>query len=186
MHRSINDLTEGLEHLLDSPVSEGVVEMIAVRPAEDRRELLSTGKLDTELGLVGDNWKARGNRHTADGRADPKAQLTLMNSRVANLVAGERERWALAGDQLYVDLDLSIQNLPPGARLQIGDAVIEISDTPHTGCPKFASRFGAEALRFVNTGVGRDARFRGVNTSIVQSGEVSVGDSVIKLTEPDL
>lgn len=186
MHRSIGDLTEGLEHLLDSPESAGVVEMIAVRPGEDQRELLMTGKLDTEIGLVGDNWKTRGNSHTEDGSADPNAQLTLMNSRVIDLVAGGRDRWALAGDQLYVDLDLSIENLPPGARLQIGDAVIEVSDKPHTGCPKFASRFGAEALRFVNTGVGRDARFRGVNTFVVQSGEVSVGDSVFKLTEPDL
>lgn len=160
--------------------------MIAIRPGEDRRELLSTGKLDTEIGLIGDNWKARGNRHTEDGSADPKAQLTLMNSRVIELVAGTRERWALAGDQFYVDLDLSEQNLPAGARLQIGEAVIEVSDKPHTGCEKFASRFGAEALRFVNTGVGRDARFRGVNTLVVQSGEVSVGDSVLKLTEPDL
>ncbi|MEX1092895.1 MAG: MOSC domain-containing protein [Acidimicrobiia bacterium] len=185
MHRSIGDLTEGLEYLLHSPVSEGVVEMIAARPGEDQRELLSSGKLDTEIGLVGDSWKARGAGHTADGSADRKAQLTLMNSRVIDLVAEKRDRWALAGDQLYVDLDLSKQNLPPGSRLQIGDAVIEASDTPHTGCKKFASRFGAEALRFVNTGVGRDARFRGVNTFVVQSGEVSVGDSVLKLTEPD-
>jgi hypothetical protein len=186
MHRSISDLTKGLEYLLASPVSEGVVEMIAARPREDQRDLLPTGKLDTELGLVGDNWKARGNRHTADGSADPKAQLTLMNSRVVDLVAGDRQRWALAGDQLYVDLDLSKENLPPGTRLQIGDAVIEVSDKPHTGCDKFASRFGAEALRFVNTGVGRDARFRGVNTFVVLSGEVNVGDSVVKLTDADL
>jgi hypothetical protein len=186
MHRSIGDLTEGLEYLLYSPVSDGVVEMIAARPGEDQRELLPTAKLDTEIGLVGDNWKARGNRHTDDGSADRKAQLTLMNSRVIDLVSGARERWALAGDQLYVDLDLSKENLPPGTRLQIGDAVIEVSDTPHTGCKKFASRFGAEALRFVNTGIGSDARVRGVNTFVVRSGEVSVGDSVVKLTEPDL
>jgi MOSC domain-containing protein YiiM len=109
-----------------------------------------------------------------------------MNSRVVDLVAGDRQRWALAGDQLYVDLDLSKENLPPGTRLRIGDAVIEVSDKPHTGCDKFASRFGAEALRFVNTGVGRDARFRGVNTFVVRSGEVNVGDSVVKLTDADL
>lgn len=186
MHRSIGDLTEGLENLLDSPSSKGVVEMIAARPREDQRELLTTGELDTEMGLVGDSWKARGAGHTEDGTADNKAQLTLMNSRVIDLVAGGRDRWALAGDQFYVDLDLSKENLPPGTRLQIGNAVIEVSDTPHTGCKKFASRFGAEALRFVNTGVGRDARFRGVNTFVVQSGEVSIGDSVLKLAEPDL
>lgn len=186
MHRSIDDLTEGLEYLLDSPGSAGIVEMIAARPAEGQRELLSTAKLDTEIGLVGDNWKARGAGHTEDGSADRKAQLTLMNSRVIELVAGERDRWALAGDQLYVDLDLSKENLPPGTRLQIGDAVIEVSDKPHTGCKKFASRFGAEALRFINIGVGKDARFRGLNASVIRSGEVSVGGSIIKLAEPDL
>lgn len=186
MHRSIADLTEGLEYLLDSPSSEGVVEMIAVRPGEDQRELLAAGKLDTEIGLVGDNWKERGNRHSTDGSADPKAQLTLMNSRVVDLVAGGRERWALAGDQLYVDLDLSEQNLPAGTRLQIGGAVIEVSDKPHTGCKKFAARFGPEALRFVNTGVGKDARFRGVNAFVVHGGEVSIGDSVRRITDPSL
>ena len=87
----------------------------------------------------------------SDGSANPDAQLTLMNARVVALVAGERERWPLAGDQLYVDLDLSADNLPPGTRLAVGSAVIEVTPEPHTGCAKFSARFGSEALRFVNS-----------------------------------
>lgn len=183
MHRSISDLTEALEYILGAPESQGNVEMIAIRPGEDQRELIPAGKLDPDLGLVGDNWKARGNRHTEDGKADRKAQLTLMNSRVIEHVAGSRDRWALAGDQVYVDMDLSIENLPPGTRLRVGDAIIEVSDTPHTGCKKFASRFGAEALRFVNIGVGRESRFRGMNAFVVQGGEFGVGSPVVKLRD---
>jgi MOSC domain-containing protein YiiM len=181
MHRSIDDLTEALEYILDAPRAEGRVEMIAIRPAEDQREILAAGKLDTDLGLVGDSWKARNAKHA---HADNRAQLTLMNSRVIEQVAGSRDRWALAGDQVYVDMNLSIENLPPGTQLRVGDAIIEVSDMPHTGCKKFASRYGAEALRFVNIGVGRESRFRGVNTFVVQGGEFGVGSPVVKL--PDL
>jgi hypothetical protein len=183
MHRSISDLTEALEYILSAPESQGHVEMIAIRPEEDQREIISTGKLDTEIGLLGDSWKARGNRHTEDGKADRSAQLTLMNSRVIENLAGTRDRWALAGDQVYVDLNLSIENLPPGTRLRLGDAIIEVSDTPHTGCKKFASRYGADALRFVNIGVGRESRFRGMNAFVVQGGEFGVGSPVVKLPD---
>lgn len=165
MHRSFRALTEALEYILGAPESQGHVKMIAVRPEEDQRELLPTGKLDPDLGLVGDNWEARS---AARGEINRSNQLTLMNSRVIEHVAGTRDRWALAGDQIYVDMSLSNENLPPGTRLQVGDAIIEVSDQPHTGCNKFASRFGAEALRFVNTGIGRESRFRGINTFVVQ------------------
>jgi MOSC domain-containing protein YiiM len=110
-----------------------------------------------------------------------KAQLTLMNARVADAVAVTRERWPLAGDQIYVDLDISHENLPAGSRIRVGTAVVEISEVPHTGCAKFSGRFGAEALRFANVGIGRDNRFRGVNAFIVNDGSISVGDKVTKL-----
>jgi MOSC domain-containing protein YiiM len=180
MHRSLSDLTEALEYILGAPESQGHVEMIAVRPEEDQRELLPTGKLDPDLGLVGDTWKARNAAHRENDRSN---QLTLMNSRVIEHLAGTRDRWALAGDQIYVDMNLSIENLPPGTRLRLGDAIIEVSDQPHTGCNKFASRFGAEALRFVNTGIGRESRFRGINTFVVQGGEFSLGSPVVKLPD---
>lgn len=160
--------------ILASPPDGGPVEMIVRRPAEGARETIEVGELTPESGLSGDNW--------VDRSANPSvgAQLTLMNSRVADAVAGTRERWPLAGDQIYVDLDLSTENLPPGTRLSIGSAVVEISDIPHTGCGKFASRFGPEALRFANVGPGKAHRFRGVYAIVIESGEVRLGDKVTK------
>ena len=148
------------------------------RPAVDEREVLSEAQLDPLEGVVGDGWRARGSSATADGSAHPGTQLTLMNARVAALVAGPPDRWAQAGDQLYVDLDLSAANLPPGTRLTVGSAVIEISTEPHLGCGKFIRRFGVAAQRFVNSSVGRELNLRGINARIVTGGTVRPGDAI--------
>ena len=171
----------GLDEIRRSPVDQGVVELIVRRPAENEREVLAEGLLDLEHGLRGDSWRGRGSGRTADGSTDFAAQVTVMNARVIALLAGGRERWPLAGDQLYVDLDLSIENLPPGARLAVGTAVLEVSAAPHTGCAKFSARFGSEAIRFVNSPVGRALRLRGMNTRVVESGHVRYGDVLRKL-----
>ncbi len=154
--------------------------MIARRPGPGEREVVEAATLDVDQGLVGDTWSARGSQRTPDGSADREAQLTLMSSRVIELLAGEPDGWAIAGDQLYVDLDLGIENLPPGTRLRVGTALVEISAVPHTGCANFSSRFGLDALRFVSTPAGKALRLRGVNTRIVESGSVRTGDVVRK------
>lgn len=178
MRRTTAELEALTERILAAPKDAGPVEMIVRRPAEGEREAVERAELDPVRGLVGDNWVERVDR---EGNPHFAAQLTMMNARVADAVAVSRDRWALAGDQVYVDLDISHENLPSGTRLLIGEAVIEISGTPHTGCVKFAGRFGAEALRFANVGLGRDHRFRGVNTTIVSGGVFSVGDKVRKV-----
>jgi MOSC domain-containing protein YiiM len=137
-------------------------------------------ELDLVEGLRGDGWRTRGSRETADGSAHPEMQLTLMNARAAELVAGDKDRRALAGDQLYLDLDLSIDNLPPGMRLAIGSAVIEITAPPHTGCRSFTNRFGSDATRFVNSREGKRLRLRGANAKVVQAGIVRWGDRAWK------
>lgn len=177
----LTSLEESLDHIRRAPADNGTVELIARRPAVDAREVLSEAWLDVRDGLEGDTWRARGSNRTPDGGPNPEAQLTVMNARTATAVAGERERWPLAGDQLYVDLDISCANLPPGSRVQIGSAVIEFSETPHTGCAKFSSRFGVDALRFVNTPEGRDLRLRGANCRVVVAGLVRKGDAIRKL-----
>lgn len=174
MHRNIAELESKLDHILDAPLDNGPVEMIVRRPTENEREIINAGELDEKAGLVGDDWSRRGEPFLG-------AQLTLMNSRVVDAVATSRERWPLAGDQIYVDMDLSRANLPPGTRLAIGDALIEVSATPHTGCAKFADRYGKEALRWVNVGEGKERRFRGMYAFVVQSGAFSVGDEVRKV-----
>lgn len=178
MHRTTAELESLIDEILTAPKDAGPVEMIARRPGENQREVVETAELSTRNGLVGDNWV---DRVDENGEPHMKTQLTLMNARVADAVAGTRERWSLAGDQIYVDLDISQENLPAGSRIQVGTAVVEISDVPHTGCAKFSGRFGAEALRFANAGVGRENRFRGVNAFVVEDGVVSVGDKVTKL-----
>jgi hypothetical protein len=174
-------LEAGLDHILDSPKDQGTVELIIRRPGVDQREEVEQAELDLSLGLIGDNWSVRETVSTPDGSPNPETQVTIMNSRVIGLVAQARDRWALAGDQFYVDLDLSPDNVPPGTRLQLGTAVVEVSEVPHRGCAKFSGRFGADALRFVNTGAGRDHSFRGINTLVVVPGTVRLGDQIHKL-----
>jgi hypothetical protein len=176
-HCTADELTAGLDEVGRSPVGAGRLEMIVRRPAVDARELLASADLDLEFGLVGDTWRERGSRHTKDRSADPERQLTLMNARAAALVAVDRERWALAGDQLFVDLHLGVAELPPGTRIMIGDtAVIEVTAAPHTGCAKFSARFGVDALRVVNSPPGRALNLRGINARVVVPGSISVGD----------
>jgi MOSC domain-containing protein YiiM len=168
-------LDAGLDEIRCSPPDRGRVELIVARPGENERELLETGTLDEEVGLVGDYWHLR----IAD--PDPRTMLTLMNARTAMLVAGDPERRRLAGDQLLVDLDLRGANLPPGTRLEVGAAMIEVSDLPHTGCGKFIARFGVEAQKFVNSPVGRELNLRDINARVIVGGEVRVGDTITKL-----
>ena len=179
-HRSAEELTAALDEIRKSPATTGTVELIVRRPAENEREVLTEGVLDLEQGLVGDMWKARGSSRTPDRSANLDAQLTLMNARAARAIAGSKERRQLAGDQLFVDLDLSVENLPAGTRLAVGDAVIEVTPEPHTGCAKFSARFGTDALKFVNKSPGRELRLRGVNTRVVTPGTVRAGDAISK------
>ena len=148
------------------------------RPAAEEREVLDEAKLDLALGLVGDSWATRIPELTP---AYMNAQLTVINTRVLAAIEPDRERWPLAGDQLYVDFDLSVENLPAGSHLAIGSAVIEVSETPHTGCAKFSGRFGGDALRWINSTTGRAHRMRGLNARIVTAGTVRLGDTVRKV-----
>lgn len=180
-HLNTEELEQGLAHVLESPQDNGELKLIVARPGVEQRDVVSEGLLDEDHGLVGDNWLTRGNGETDDGSADPEMQLNIMNARVAELVATSPERMPLAGDQLYLDLDLSSENLPPGTRLALGDAVIEVTEPPHTGCKKFAARFGKDAIVFVNSGFGRKQNFRGICARVVQGGSIKVGDVATKI-----
>jgi hypothetical protein len=181
MHLTVSRLEDGLDHVRSSPTDVGRVELIVRRPAVDEREVLDEGTLDLDQGLVGDTWQIRGSSRTADGSAHPDMQLNVINARLSSLVAVDPDRRALAGDQLHLDLDLSQANLPAGTRLALGSAVIEVTEIPHTGCAKFRARFGADALRFVNSPAGRELRLRGLNAKVVVAGTVRRGDDVRKL-----
>ena len=175
------ELEDQLDWLRASPGEAGRVELIVRRPDIDKRETLAEGELNVELGLVGDNWSTKPSTSSRDGGPNPDRQLTLMNSRIAALVSRSPERMPLAGDQLYVDFDLSTENVPSGTRLSIGTAIVELTEPPHLGCQKFVARFGQEAMRFVNSPVGRQLRLRGANARVVANGTVRVGDRVEKL-----
>ena len=182
-HRQRAEIERAAAVLGSSPTENGVVEMIICRPARYERMVLDEGTLEVAHGLIGDTWEARGATNTPDGRADPLRQVTVMNSRALASVAGERGRWELAGDQLIVDLDLSVVNLPAGTRLQIGDAVAEVTEPPHTGCAKFAGRYGVDALAWVSDRAGRQQRRRGMHVRVLASGTVRPGDSIRKLEQ---
>src|SRR5262249_8203653 len=160
----------GLDRIRRSPKDEGVLELIVRRPQTDKREVLEEGELDLAEGLVGDSWKTRGSSRTPDGSSHPDMQLNIMNSRVIALVARDKNRWQLAGDQFFIDLDLSAPNMPPGTRLALGSAVIGVTDQPHTGCNKFVERFGLDAMKFVNSPIGKELHLCGINARVVRPG----------------
>jgi hypothetical protein len=182
-HRSTEQLLAGLADIRNSPRETGTLDLIVRRPAVGAREVLPQGTLDLADGLVGDTWKERASSRTGNNTPHPDMQLNIMNSRVIGLLAQLKDHWALSGDQLFIDLDLSDENLPPGTRLALGQAVIEVTDQPHTGCGKFAARFGKDALNFVNSSVGKELHLRGINARVVQAGSISVGDAVRKIAK---
>ncbi|MDZ7676896.1 MAG: hypothetical protein U5K30_17750 [Acidimicrobiales bacterium] len=179
-HRTTTELEAAVDGFRSAPADEGTLELVLRRPAVEEREVLDEARLTFADGVEGDTWKVRGSTRTEDGSSHPDMQLNVMNARLARFIAVDPERMALAGDQLYLDFDLSAANVPPDTRLAIGGAVIEITDQPHTGCAKFRERFGADALRFVNSPLGRDLHLRGVNAKVVVEGTVRPGDTVTK------
>ncbi len=172
------EIEAGMPHVLGSPKNGGTLEMIVRRPEVDAREVIDTGELDIEKGLIGDNWLTRGSSRTDNGLGHPEMQLNMMNIRFAELIAGDRERVPLAGDQFFVDLDLSRENLPIGTRLSIGTAIIELTAIPHLGCKKFVARFGPDAMKFANSDFGRSHNLRGVNAKVIKAGVVARGDLI--------
>lgn len=181
---SMTELESGLEHIRQSPTENGTLRMIVRRPRVDEREVLQEAELNSAEGLVGDTWNIRVSIHAKDGRPNVNTQITIMNARTIALLAQTEERWPLAGDQLYVDMDLSDDNLAPGTHLAIGSAILEVSADPHTGCNKFSSRFGVEAMKFVNSPEGKRLHLRGINTKVIQAGIIRVGDPVRKINSP--
>ena len=173
-HLTTREIEAGLDEIRQSPKDNGILKLIVARPKPDEREVLETGELDETEGLKGDTWKTYGNV-----RSD--AQITIMNSRCVALLAQDETRWQLAGDQLYVDLDLSDENLPVGTKLEIGSAILETTSLPHNGCKKFVERFGMDAMKFVNSPIGKELHLRGIYAKIIQSGTINKGDLVKKL-----
>lgn len=179
-HLTTDELESGFGWIAQCPKDEGELKLIVRRPANGKREILQIGELDLTRGLVGDNWKARGSSKTPDGSAHPDQQITITNVRMIALLAREQSRWSLAGDQLFVDLDLSTSNLPAGTQLSIGSSVLEVTPPPHNGCKKFAERFGVEAVKFMSMPGKKEMQLRGINAKVVQSGTIRVGDFVRK------
>ena len=174
------DFGPSLASVEAAPKAVGRLEAIVLRPTRETRRTVDEADLDAERGVVGDNWLERGSSSSPDGSAQLDSQVTLISTRVLAAIEPDPGRWPLAGDQLYVDFDLSQENLPIGALLEVGDAVLEVSPAPHIGCAKFSARFGSDALKWTNSPIGRELRMRGMNAMVVRGGTVRVGDAVRK------
>jgi MOSC domain-containing protein YiiM len=179
-HRTDDELVTSLTDVLAGPRDVGTIEMIVRRPAAGVREVLDAGLVHPVCGLVGDGWSTRPSSKTADGSPHPDKQVTLMMARAIRALVDDATAWPLAGDNLFVDLVLG-ENTPAGTRLQIGEAILVVTDQPHTGCAKFTERFGSAAMRWLNTAEGRAATLRGVNTRVAVAGTIRRGDAIRKL-----
>ena len=179
--KSLSEMESCLDVIRQAPVDEGDVVMIIARPITGGREILERCELNQKSGLLGDNWQARGDKHTVDGTSDTGRQLTIMNARTIRAITDSEARWPDAGDQFFVDFDLSDENLPSGTQLAIGEAVVEVTALPHLGCQKFGDRFGKDANQFVNSNTGKTLNIRGINVKVIKPGSVSKGNSIRKL-----
>jgi len=181
-HLSLAELTEGLPHILAAPKEQGTLRAIVSRPAKGKRRDLDSVGVSLAGGVDGDHWAQGCWKSTEDGQPHPDVQICLMSARCIELIAQDRANWPLAGDNLFIDMDLTPDNLPPGTRIGIGSAEMVITDTPHNGCSAFIERYGRDACLFVNTGEGKRLRLRGIYARVTRDGQVSVGDRVVKLT----
>ena len=181
-HLTLAELQAGLPEILASPADDGLLRGIVTRPGQGERHDLESCDISLAGGVHGDSWARGCWKSTEDGHPHPDVQICIMNARCIALIAQERQNWPPAGDNLFIDMDLTPGNMPPGQRLAIGSAVIEITDTPHNGCAMFIERFGRDACLFVNTGDGKRFRLRGIYARVVQDGRVTVGDRATKIT----
>jgi hypothetical protein len=177
----MDQLQDALGTIRQAPADHGAVALVVRRPGQNRREVLDEGLFNETDGLVGDTWPGRRSRLTPDGSPHPDTQLTLMSVRAIGAICTDEARWPLAGDQLFVDLDLALTNLPAGTRLQVGEAVLEVTAQPHTGCAKFVERFGLDAMKWVNSPEGRELNLRGIYAKVVTAGRVRPGDAITKV-----
>lgn len=163
-----------LAELPPAPRDLGTLTLIVRRREGGTRELLERVALTPEEGLPGDAWGRR-------PPLNPEAQLAVIQTDIAELIANGQPL-PLFGDNLFLNLDLSRENLPTGSRLRVGAAVLEVTPKPHNGCAKFHARFGAAALRFASHPDRRHLNLRGIYLKVVEGGELAVGDAVMVLS----
>lgn len=179
-HRSMEELLLALPDITSAP-AEGPVSAIVIREDHGLRAMVDTADMSLARGMHGDHWERGCWRSTEDGRPHPDVQVCMMPARAIAVIAGDMPNWAAAGDNLFIDMDLSPGNCPPGTRLAMGTAEVVITDQPHNGCQSFIDSYGRDACVFVNTGAGKELRLRGIYGRVIRDGRVSVGDIVRKI-----
>ena len=180
--QSLDQLMAQLPGVIEAaPKDTGTLDMIISRPDHGMRTQPQSVEVTAKSGVAGDHWSKGCWSSLSDGSPNPDVQICMMMSGVIGAIAGDRANWPAAGDNFFLDMDLTPANMPPGTRFAIGTAEFVVTDEPHNGCQSFIDRYGRDACLFVNTGRGKSLRLRGIYARVTKDGTVSVGDTVRKL-----
>ena len=185
---SQDSLKKGLDKPINynqsSPRDNGVVKLLVIRPETHVRTLPNAVVVSVEQGVVGDKWEAECTIKLENGKSNPDLQIAIINTKVIKEIAQsdfDMDRLALAGDNIYADLNLCEENMPVGQQIQIGNTLLEVTPFPHFGCKKFSERYSVEDLKVVNSTAGKPQHLRGIYVKVIKNGSISIGESIKKI-----
>jgi hypothetical protein len=164
-----------------APKDGAAISMLCLRPERNKRRVVDEITLTRENGIPGERWKDQPWLRTEDGAPHPGIQVSILQQRVLDLVWRDRENTVHPGDTFIADMDLSEANLPVGQVLEIGEAVLKVSEVFNDGCVKWKARYGREAKDWITMPGHPELRLRGVLCSIERDGIIREGDILRKI-----
>lgn len=178
-HVTAAELAKALPDVLSAPGTDAPIAGLCFRPGFGLRSFPPSLRLTRAFGIPGERWLTAPWLKLPDGSADPRIQVSILPSRVLDLVWRDRETTVHPGDTIVADLDMTDANLPPGTLLQAGTAILRVSDQPNDGCVKWKARYGQAAMDWITDPAHAALRLRGVLCEVFADGVVAVGDRLV-------